>query len=111
MEITEEKIAEIVKLTISEYRRQEGLEGSRGKRTVEYQEAIRMITDYYSGRGSKKVGEALREMSQDAYFKILPKYFRDGMTLEQLSIAFDCEPITISRNKKRLCLEVLRRVK
>jgi len=111
MELTEEKITEIVKLTISEYRRQEGLEGSRGKRTVEYQEAIRMIAEYYSGRGNKKVGEALNEISRDAYFKILPKYFRDGMTIDQLAIAFDCEPVTISRNKKRLCLEVLRRVK
>lgn len=99
------EVKEIVRETINELLRQDRLKEN------DYAEASQLITDYYAGRGTPETQAAIKVMSTDAYFKIIPSYFRDGKTIEQLAIAFDCEVSTISRNKKRLCLEILRRAK
>ena len=99
------EVKEIVRETINELMRQDRLKDN------DYAEAARMIGDYYAGKGTPETAEAVKAISTDAYFKIIPSYFRDGKTIEQLAIAFDCEVTTISRNKKRLCLEILRRAK
>lgn len=98
-------VKEIVKETIAELLRQDRIKEN------DYFEATQLIADYYAGRGTPETAQAIKAVSKDAYFKIIPSQFRDGKTIEQLAIAFDCEISTISRNKKRLCLEILRRAR
>ena len=100
-----DEVREVVKETIAELLRQDRI------KETDYGEATQLIADYYAGRGTPETAQAIKAVSTDAYFKIIPSYFRDGKTIEQLAIAFDCEVSTISRNKKRLCLEIGRRAK
>lgn len=96
---------EVARETVAELKRQNLLKDDS------YFQAKEMIIDYYAGVGSEEVGKAINSLSKDRFFKILPGTFRDGYTQEQLAVVFDCETSTIVRNKKRLCLEVLRRTK
>ena len=99
-----EQIKEIVRETIAELSRQDRLKSN------EFDEAQRLIRDYYAGE-AEEVGEAIKAISKDQYAKLIPLHFKEGYTIEQLAVVYDCEVSTINRNKKRLCLEIYRRVK
>lgn len=103
--MNKDEVKEVVRETIDELFRQDKIKDNI------YAEAMQMIFDYYGGKGTAKTGEAIKALQGDAYYKIIPRYFRDGCTNEQLAIAFDCEVSTIYRNKRRLCLEIWRRAK
>ncbi len=103
------EVKEIIKATVRETI--EELSRRDRIKDNDYAEAAQLVTEYYKGNGLPEIARAIIEVSKDAYFEIIPRYFRDGETIEQLATEFNCEVTTISRNKKRLCLEILRRAK
>ena len=70
------------------------------------------LKQYYGKSGelfseaNGKLNAALDNIVDDLYFSIIPMYFEDGMTIEQIAEAFGVDVSTIVRNKKRLCLKI-----
>lgn len=97
-------IREIVKETISELKRTGLL---KNVTDLAYSEVTELLKDYYdSGERDSVISKALKELDSDTYFKIIPLYFRYNYTIEQIAEVFDVEISTITRNKKRLCLDI-----
>lgn len=74
-------------------------------------ESSEMLGRYYSGEVSLCVSDAIKKARKDKYGAIIPMYFRDKKTVEQIAEFYNVEPSTISRNKKRLCLTIYKNVK
>lgn len=60
--------------------------------------------------GNPEVDQALESLSQDEYHNIIYLYYYKGMTIEGIAEAYDCDPTTIKRNKKRLCIEISKKI-
>lgn len=110
-----EKLLEsAVKLTVHETvaeLRKSGLLSTPDK--MAYKVAAQKIQSHFDaisagGQGDKQIAEAIKEI-KDEYQGILKYYFSDHMTIEKIAEIYDCDPCTITRNKKRLCLEVYKR--
>lgn len=76
-----------------------------------YKDMSKLIRCYYrdiddSGSGDSKVKNALDQIKDDRFYIIIPAYYRDGYTLEELAVKLHCDISTITRNKKRLCVEI-----
>ena len=56
--------------------------------------------------GDPAVRDALRGIAMDDYKGIIKLYYADHKTIEQIAEIFDCDPRTITRNKKRLVITV-----
>ena len=81
-----------------------------------YKVAAQKIQDYFAAikagePGDKDIRTAINQsISRDEYKNVLKLYYYDGKTIEQIAEVYDCDPCTITRNKKRLCLEVQRKL-
>lgn len=76
-----------------------------------YKDMSKLLRCYYrdiddSGSGDSKVKNALDQIKDDRFYIIIPAYYRDGYTLEELAVKLHCDISTITRNKKRLCVEI-----
>lgn len=71
------------------------------------EESSQLLKDFYK-RGAKdaSVNYALQTVRFDPYFRIILMYYQDGKTLSEIAEALDVDTSTVSRNKKRLCLEI-----
>lgn len=79
----------------------------KDRSTVIYEEVAKMLRDAYdSGETNRELVHAMRQLTSDPYFELLPKYFGEGLTIERLAEEYDVEVSTITRNKKRLCLKI-----
>ena len=85
-----------------------------------YSEATAILREYYTSDDKYKddristamaVSEAVKAVSGDRYFRILPMYFEQEQTIEEIAERLDVDVSTIVRNKKRLCLEVYKQLK
>lgn len=103
-----ELIREIVNETIKELMRNGML---KSVSDMAYSEITDILKGYYdTGETDKSISKVLEAVSGDPYFKIIPLYFSYGYTIEEIAEAFDVEISTISRNKKRLCLDIYNRL-
>lgn len=102
------EVREIVRETIEELIKRGLL---RSYDDLAYPEAATMLKVYYDeGEEDKLIQDALDSISDDPYYKIIPLYFSYGYTLEKLAEIFNVEVSTISRNKKRLCLMIYKKI-
>lgn len=106
--MTDEEIKEYIDLavrrSVEEYKRAGLLEMSSNGA---YGDAVDIIRGYYqSERKDAGVTYALEALRFDPYFRIIPLYFAEGYTHEEIAGIFGVDVSTVSRNKKRLCLEV-----
>lgn len=61
------------------------------------------ITDQpYTVKLVKEIEDALEEITDDLYYDIIPMYYFEGKTREDVAEYFDTTVTTISRNKSRL---------
>lgn len=104
----EEKIKKIISDTVDatiQRLKEAGL--LKDAQDIAYHEITARLRQYYrDGETDQEVMEALRKIEDDEYYKILPLFFRYGYKVEAIAEAFDVEPRTIFRQKKRLSLEV-----
>ena len=95
----------IIKQTIAEMKRQELLLDTE---KVVYTEISERLHKYYDTEddSDKDLRNALISIRNDKYYDIIPAFYRDGSTVEQIAELMEVDSRTISRNKKRLCLEI-----
>ena len=77
---------------------------------VNYAEISDILYEHYRGHKDSKLERILQDLRGDPYYEIIPDYFGRGWTLESIAELFGVEASTISRNKKRLCIEVYKRL-
>lgn len=99
-----EQIIEIVKLTVKELKREELLRDAEGVAYKEISERLRML--YEEGHSDPELRYALKEIQGDRYFDTVFLYYAKGFTVEAIAELLDVDVRTVTRNKKRLCLDL-----
>lgn len=101
-------IRDIVRETIKELSRN-GLIKSFDD--IAYAEISSILKTYYeNGLADKTISAAVGAVSGDPYFKIIHLYFASEYTIEAIAEKLDVDISTIVRNKKRLCMEIYKRL-
>ena len=97
-------VTEIIRMTILELQRAGMLKDTKDSAYADINDMLKRFYD--GGEKDAVIRDALKKLEADAYFKILPMYYGYGYTIDEIADSFEVETSTISRNKKRLCLEV-----
>lgn len=103
MEMTQEQIREVVKMTLDELSSRNLLDDTKLRMGV----ASKKLRQFFNNKGDgKRISYALRALSDDPYIDILYLNYRDGRTIEWIAENMEKDVSTIKRNRKRLLLEV-----
>lgn len=105
--MNEKEIRKIVAMTVEELT---GRNHGKDEENMNYQYMGGRIKKHYKEGGDKEVERALKEMEKDQYFEILPNYYQKNKSLTWMAVKMECDRTTIARNKKRLVLEIYRKV-
>lgn len=103
--MTEEEVRKVVQMTVKAMKR-EGM--TRKFSDVMYRDAARMLYSHFNEEYNERVAKVLNEVKTDPYYCIIPMYYGKRMTHEQISEKMSVEVSTITRNKKRLCIDICR---
>ena len=101
--MTKEEIREVVEMTVKAMKKQ-GMTKIYGE--IMYREMARKLYGHFNDEYSEKVARAMEEIKTDPYYSIIPMYYGKRMTHEQIAEKMSVEVSTITRNKKRLCIEI-----
>lgn len=72
-----------------------------------YKDISKLLRSYYlTGEDNVMLQNALDQLQDDYYIKIIPLYYAREKTIEELAALFGVDVSTITRNKKRLCFEI-----
>jgi hypothetical protein len=92
------------KATVHEFKASGAL---KDPKTIIYRDMSSRLLEFYKGEKSDPgLANALLKLSEDMYFDIIPLYYCTGNTIENIAEGFEVEISTITRNKKRLCIEI-----
>lgn len=105
--LDEADVKRIVQLTIKEMRKQELLQDAE---SAAYKEISERLNAYYIGIHDDDLQAALDEVKDDRYFDIITMFYFERYTVEQIAERLDVDVRTVSRNKKRLCLDIYMRL-
>ena len=102
-------VKRIVMLTVKELQNRKLL---KDVESAAYTEMSEQLLSYYSPFGKKDdaLTNVLEQMKNDKYFHILTMFYKSKYTVEEIAEIIDVDVSTISRNKKRLCLEIYSRL-
>ena len=103
-----EEIREVVRITIDELMSANAVNDPYPiiKRDVE-----KKLRDYFnSNKNGTGIGYVLNQLSDDDYIDLIYLQYRDNKTLEFVAEYYDRDVTTISRNKKRLILEIYKQL-
>lgn len=93
-----------IRQSIAEYKRCGLL---RDRDDVTYADACDIIASYYKGgKGEASMTYAIQGQRFDPYYRIIPLYFEDNKTIENIAEELGVDVSTVVRNKKRLCLAI-----
>lgn len=106
----ESKIEEIVNLTVSKIKLAGLMKDNRQTAFEKTEQILRNYNQFkkaYSEDGTVKkfvdiVDGALKQLSDDLYYDIIPMMYFENRSRESIAEYFDTTVTTISRNKKRL---------
>lgn len=110
--MTEKKIEALIDKTVKKAFKELKDKGALKSQTeLIYKDISKYLRCYFkdlcdSGSGDPKVENALSQLKDDRFYNIIPEYYGEGYTLEELAGLFRCDISTITRNKKRLCFEI-----
>lgn len=107
--IDESDVKRIVQITIQELKRQELLLDAERAAYKEISERLQRFYAPYAVE-DKELSEAIEQLKDDKYRHILIMFYRDGYTVEEIAERLNVDVRTVSRNKKRLCLEIYSRM-
>ena len=97
-------IRETVRATLDELRRNGQLRPPDDKA---YSDIGRRLSAYFNTDDQdEEITAALAAVRDDRYYDIIPLYYAYHYTIEKLAEDYGVEPSTITRNKKRLCMQV-----
>ena len=103
--MTEDEVKQIVKLTVKELKK-EGM--VKELDDVMFEDMSKRLFYHFNEGYSEDVARVLNEIKTDFYYSIIPMYFGKRMTHEAIAEKLNVEVSTITRNKKRLCIEIYR---
>lgn len=107
IDIDETAVRQIVQMTIKELQKQDLM---RDAVHVAYREISERLQRFYaplrSPEDDKELSAALEQLKGDRYRHILWMFYRDGYTIEEIAEQINVDVSTVTRNKKRLCLEL-----
>lgn len=105
----ETEVKRIVQLTILELKQQELLQDVE---SAAYKEISERLTRFFTPLDAQDddLAQALEHIKNDKYRHILWMFYRDGYTVEDIAERLNVDVRTVSRNKKRLCLEIYTRL-
>lgn len=102
--MTDADVKRIVQLTILELKQQELLQDVE---SAAYKEVSERLTRFFTlDAPDDDLSQALDKIQSDRYRHILWMFYRDGYTVEEIAERIGVDVRTVSRNKKRLCLEI-----
>lgn len=105
--LDESEVKRIIQMTIKEMRKQELL---RDVESAAYKEISERLNAYYIGLHDDDLQAVLDEVKDDRYFDIITMFYFEGYTVEKIAEQLNVDVRTVSRNKKRLCLEIYMRL-
>ena len=72
-----------------------------------YREISKKLKDYYIlPEADSRMSNALAQLQNDRFYTIIPKFYGSDHTLEEVAQDLSVDISTITRNKKRLCIEI-----
>lgn len=103
--MNDEDIVKVVNITVQELKKNSMLNDGKD---IAYAEMSERLFRYYKCKTGEdaQVYNALHEIRNDPYFRIIPLFYRDNITLEAISGMMYVGDSTIKRNKKRLVLKM-----
>lgn len=105
--LDESEVKRIVKMTIAELKKQELM---RDAESVAYKEISERLYQYYNGKPDDDLRAVLMELECERYFDVILLFYCEGHTVESIAEQLSVDVRTVSRNKKRLCLEIYMRL-
>lgn len=106
--MAEEEIRQLIEQTV----RQSVLEFKRAgllkdPDNAAYTDASEMLSRYYnSDKTDSALTYAIQRLRFDPYFKIIPMFFEQKKTVEDIAEELGVDMRTVYRNKKRLCVAI-----
>ena len=71
-----------------------------------YKESSKRLTRYFQGDEDTELERVLVDLKRDFYFEIIPLFYGEELTIESIARHFNVDASTVTRNKKRLCIEI-----
>lgn len=79
----------------------------KDQRSIIHKRISTKLTEFYKhDQSDENMKRALKCISEDEYFDIIPLFYYVGNTIEHIASAYDVDLSTITRNKRRLCYEI-----
>lgn len=102
--LDETEVKRIVALTIYELQQRNILQGFE---IAAYKEISNRLHSFFNlDVPDDDLQSALDKLKRDKYFHVLWMFYRDGYTVEEIAERLNVDVRTVSRNKKRLCLQI-----
>lgn len=106
--MTDEEIKHFIKLTVKESVKEYKKNGLlKDNSAAAYSDAAEILASYYrNNKADTSITYAIQAQRFDPYYRIIPLYFEQGKTIEQIAGVLGVDVSTVIRNKKRLCLAI-----
>lgn len=99
-----QEIIELVSLVVDEFKKKNMLK--KPSDSI-YQDISQRLYGYYKyGESDPKMQNALSDFQEDIYFNIIPLFYKNKYTIDNIAEIMNCDTSTVVRNKKRLCMAI-----
>lgn len=99
------KIKQIVNNTIEELQKKGML---RGFNDIAYKVMAERLNNHFHVSEDNMMTTLLKRMEKDQYISIIYYFYKDGFKIESIAEILGVDESTVTRNKKRLCIELYR---
>ena len=112
MNITPDELSKLIRFTVAETVKELKRHGFQQNDRAACAKIGSQLKLYYSGKlgtDTKIYSEltgALRDVQGEAYFKIIPYFYKDGYKLDKIAMLMNMDSATVWRNKKRICMRI-----
>ena len=102
--MTDEEVRRVVRETVQEIKKQGLLNNCED---AIYRDVSEILRNHYQTEPIDQVVEyAIQSLRFDPYFRIIPMYYEQKETIENIAELLNVDVSTVIRNKKRLCLKI-----